>query len=172
MDNNEENLLKLPKFVYSKEQVQSLIKEITSIEDFLYKGRVRESGSKMSLPKTTSELDDFADANNRNVLQHNQRMELAGFLRKVSKDAPEVAILLESNNKQIVEGIAEWFRKNIHAQTLLRVNTNPRVGAGCMLRIKHKTYDFTLRNRLADISHTSSALATSNDTRLNRARQY
>lgn len=166
----DQNLLKLPPFVNSKEQVQDLIKEIMNIENFLYKGRVRESGSKMSLPKTTSELDAFAQANNRNVLQHAQRRELAEFLRNVYKNAPEIAVQFEHAEKQLVEGVVEWFRANIHAQTLVRVSQNPRVGAGCYLRIKHKTYDLTLRSRLAEINHSevtkSEPVPSSNRARL------
>lgn len=168
----DQDLLKLPPFIQSKDQVHELIKEVLMIEDFLYKGRVRESGSKMSLPKTTAELDSFAQANNRNVLQHAQRRELAEFLRNVYKNAPEVAVQFERPDKQLLEGVVEWFRNNIHAQTLIRSTYNPRVGVGCYLRIKHKTYDLTLKSRLAGLNHTSSVGVKEPAATSERARLY
>lgn len=143
--------LVLPAFVKTKEDVHNLIKEILSIEDFLYKAQVRESGSKMSLPKTTPKLDKFAEANGRNVLNHAHRLELAKFLRAVYKKAPVVSLYFTLvQNPAFVEGVVTWFRTQIHAQTLFHLSSHTKVGAGCIVRIRHKTYDFSLKKRFDD----------------------
>lgn len=140
--------LVLPSFIKTKEDIHEMIKEILNIEDFLYKAQVRESGSKMSLPKTTSELDKFAEANQRNILNHAHRMELAKFLRAVYKKSPVVSLYFTvGNDAQFIEGIVQWFRTQIHAQTLFHLSSHSKVGAGCIIRIKHKTYDFSLKKR-------------------------
>jgi hypothetical protein len=143
--------LTLPVFIKTKEDVHNLIKEILLIEDFLYKAQVRESGTKMMLPKTTPELDKFAEANRRNVLNHTQRMELAKFLRAVYKKSPVVSVYFTlGQNPAFVEGVVSWFRTQIHAQTLFHLSSHTKVGAGCIVRIKHKTYDFSLKKRFDD----------------------
>lgn len=141
----------LPEFVRTKEQVHELIKEILMIEDFLYKARVRQAGTKMTLPKTTPELDKFAEANKRNVLNHAHRLELAKFLRAVYKKAPVISLYFTlGENQKFMDGIVTWFRTQIHAQALFHLSSHTRVGAGCIVRIKHKTYDFSLKKRFDD----------------------
>jgi hypothetical protein len=141
-------LLVLPNFIHSKEQVHALVKEILLIQDFLNKSQVRTPGTKMSLPKTTADLDKFAEANKRNVLNHTQRNEMAHFLRSVYNLAPVVNVYFAiDENPKFVEGIISWFRSNVHAQTLFQTHAHAKVGPGCVLRLKHKTYDFTFRKR-------------------------
>lgn len=143
--------ISLPTFVRTKEQVHNLIKEILSIEDFLYKARVRQTGTKMSLPQTTAELDQFAEANQRNVLNHAHRLELAKFLRAVYKKAPVVSVYFAvGNDQQFINGVVQWFRTQIHAQTLFHLSPHTKLGAGCIVRIRHKTYDFSLKKRFDD----------------------
>jgi len=143
--------LVLPEFVRTKAQVHNLIKEILSIEDFLYKARVRETGSKMNLPKTTAELDKFAEANQRNVLNHVHRLELAKFLRAIYRKSPVISLYFSvGENEQFIDGVVKWFRTQIHAQTLFHLSSHTKVGAGCVVRIRHKTYDFSLKKRFDD----------------------
>lgn len=141
-------LLVLPSFIVSKSEVHRLLSELLQIEDFLYKAGNRQPGSKLSLPKTTDDLDKFAEANKRNVLNHGQRIEMARFLRAVYKYAPEIGVILPSgSNSKILDGITKWFRQNIHAQTLLVRSTQNRLSGGAIIRIKHKSYDFSLNNK-------------------------
>lgn len=142
-------LLVLPIFIRSKEQVQKLVTEILQIDDFLNKAQVRQAGSKMTLPHTTSVLDKFAEANQRNVLNHTQRMEMAKFLRDVYKFAPVVQLFVPiGDGSAMSEGVASWFRSTVHAQTLFKLTPYPQLsGGGAIVRIKHKTYDFSLRKQ-------------------------
>jgi len=144
----------LPLFVRTKEQVRDLIQEILGIEDFLYKAQVRQTGAKMSLPKTTPELDKLAEANKMNVLNHQQRMELAKFLRRIYKEAPIVSIYFSvSENTRFIDGIITWFRKEVSPIALVHLSSHSKVGAGCIIRVKHKTYDFSLKKRFDDNYH-------------------
>lgn len=154
-------LLVLPSFIQTREQVYALMSEILQIEDFLYKAQVRESGTKMSLPKTTPDLDKFASANKRNILNHNHRVELAKFLRGVYKLAPAVSVTVALDpHSSLIDGIIEWFRSHVHAQTLVQVNQQASVGPGCIVRIKHKTYDMSLKRSFDNATHVlSEALA-------------
>lgn len=143
--------LVLPSFIHSKEQVHSLVKEILRIQEFLNKSQVRTPGTKIDLPKTTADLDRFAEANKRNVLNHTQRMEMAQFLRKVYNLAPVINVYFAiDENPKFVEGIITWFRSNVHAQALFQTHAHAKVGPGCVVRLKHKTYDFTMRKRFTD----------------------
>ncbi len=168
-------LLVLPSFIQSRLQVHQTLSEILQIEKFLSEAQTREPGSKISLPKTTADLDKFAEANKRNVLNHSHRMELASFLRDVYKLAPVVGVMLQPHaDKSIGEGIVEWFRSNVHAQTLIQVSVQNKLYGGAVIRIKHKTYDASLASRFkkADTvlqgalnNHTSQPVATAERTK-------
>lgn len=141
-------LLVLPSFIQTKEQVHRTLSEILQIEDFLNKAQNREAGSKLSLPKTTADLDKFAEANKRNVLNHAHRMELAKFLRDVYKIAPVIGLVVPVRvDAKMTDSIVTWFRTNIHAQALVQTTVQNKLYGGAIVRIKHKTYDLSLASR-------------------------
>lgn len=141
----------LPAFVRTREQIHTLIKEILLIEDFLRKAQVRTPGSKMDLPKTTADLDRLADANKMNVLNHDQRRALAHYLRDVYRQAPQINIAFtQSESPRFVDGVIDWFRKEVNPTTLAYLTPHAKIGAGAVIRIKHKTYDFSFKKRFDD----------------------
>lgn len=143
-------LLVLPSFLATKGEVHKMLTELLQIEKFLDEAKMRQPGTKLSLPQTTADLDKFADANGRNVLNHDHRGEMARFLRAVYKYAPEIAVMVSPNaEKQLIDKIIEWFRQNVHAQTLISRSDQARLNGGAIIRIKHKSYDFSLNSRLA-----------------------
>lgn len=155
--------LVLPDFIYSKAQVHALVAEILRIEDFLRSTRTRQPGTKMSLPKTTTNLDRFAEANKRNVLNHSHRTELAQFLRTVYKHSPVLVMGVGIDyNSKFIEGIVNWFRLNVDEKILFQVRPQAKLGLGCIIRVRHKTYDFSLKKRFDDVDEVlRSALAGS-----------
>ena len=147
-DSNPPELLVLPSFIVSKGQVYQLLGEILQIEKFLSEVQNRAPGTKMTLPKTTVDLDKFAESNKRNVLHHGQRIQLARFLRQVYQHAPDIGVMMPGHvDKAILEGITLWFRSNVHAQALMTASINNRLYGGILLRIRHKTYNFSLEPR-------------------------
>lgn len=148
-------LLILPSFIQTKEQVHRTLSEILQIEDFLNKAQNREPGSKLSLPKTTADLDKFAEANKRNVLNHAHRMDLAKFLRDIYKLAPEVGLVVPVRaDAKMIDSIVGWFRSNIHAQMLVQTTVQNKLYGGAIVRIKHKTYDLSLASRFTKVDST------------------
>ncbi len=147
-DEQPPKLLVLPSFIQSRLQVHQTLSEILQIEKFLSEVQSRTTGTKLSLPKTTSDLDKFADANKRNVINHGHRIELAQFLREVYKRAPVVGVVMPVNTDiKIAESIVTWFRTNVHAQTLIQTSVQTRLFGGAVIRLKHKTYDASLANK-------------------------
>lgn len=141
-------LLVLPEFIQTKLQVLKMVSELLQVEEFLKEAKHRQPGAKLILPNTTALLDKFADANKRNVLNHNQRTEMAHFLREVYKRAPVISLVLPLRaDKAIVEAIIKWFRQNVHAQTLVQTSNHASIIGGTIVRIKHKTYDLSLAKK-------------------------
>ncbi len=141
----------LPVFVRTREEVKGLIQEILGIEDFLNKAKVRQAGMKMSLPRTTPLLDKVAEANKMNILNNQQRMELAHFLRDVYRQGPQCMVQLSmSENSKLADGVLDWFRKEVDPKTLMYLSSNAKLGGGCIVRIKHRSYDFSLKKRFDD----------------------
>lgn len=163
-------LLVLPSFIQTKEQVHQMLSEILQIEKFLNEAQNRTAGSKLSLPKTTADLDRFAEVNKRNVLHHGYRIELARFLKEVYKRAPVVSVFIPVGaDQKVSEAVVGWFRFNVHAQTLVQLSPQNKLYGGAIIRIKHKTYDASLASRFnkadgtlqeALNGHTSRPVAT------------
>lgn len=149
MSNQEQTkLLILPNFIKTKNQIVNALREILQIEEFFNNAQNRQPGTKISLPKTTGELDKFAEVNGRSILNHHHRLELAKFLRDIYKFAPVVSVVLPSySNKSVTDAIVEWFRSSVHAQTLFQLSSQSKLSGGAIIRIKHKTYDFSLNSR-------------------------
>lgn len=162
-DSHLPKLLILPSFIRTRFQVHQTLSEILQIEKFLSEAQNRSAGSKMALPKTTSDLDRFAEANKRNVINHGHRIELARFLREIYKRAPVVGVVLPKNiSDKIPESIVAWFRSNVHAQTLIQISTSVTLQGGAIIRIKHKTYDASLINRFNSFDETLKQALTFN----------
>lgn len=150
-ENSPPKLLTLPNYIKTRFQVHQTLSEILQIEKFLSEAQNRTPGAKMTLPKTTSELDRFAEANKRNVINHGHRIELARFLREVYKRAPVVGVVLPINaDDKLPEAVVAWFRSNVHAQTLIQTTALAQLQGGAIIRIKHKTYDASLLSRFAN----------------------
>lgn len=165
LDSEPPKRLVLPENIQSKQQVIKLISEILRIEEFLSRAKNRQAGTKLELPKTTSILDKFAEANQRNVLNHNQRTEMAHFLREVYKRAPEVSLVLQLGaDKAILNAIIKWFRENIHAQTLVKVSFLSSLAGGAIVRIKHRTYDLSLAKQFGNFQDILKAEFAENNS--------
>lgn len=142
----------LPTQVFGVVEVRRLSRELESLDEFMRQAAIREGGSKQaSLPKISRLLDAAASDNHLNLLQREDREQLAEGLKTTLADAPVVHLSFASDpSAAFLEKIVTWLRGNIHPLVLVRLGLQPSIAAGCVLRTANKSFDFSLRHRFAD----------------------
>ncbi len=141
----------LPIGVVTRGDVRRLVQEATAIDDFLRQAAIRQSGSSLTLPKSSQLLKDFLDINKLNMLQTADRQRVASKLEKVYASAPLLHMSFATDPSPLfLSKLMTWLRQQIHPDVLLQIGLQPSLGAGCVLRTTNKYFDFSLRQRFAD----------------------
>lgn len=129
--------------------IMRLLREINSIDDFFVAAEARTPSGSIQPPRITRLLNDVALTNKYNLLQKNDRKELANQLSELKKSAPVIHISFAAEpSPKALEQVLRWLRENIHPLILLRVGLQPTIAAGCVLRTANKVFDMSLREHL------------------------
>lgn len=143
--------LKLPVLVFGVAEVRRLRRELEALDDFMRQGKVREPGKQPDLPKLSRLLDSLAGENKINLLQESDRRRLGMLLDNLEKTAPVMHISFASDpSSAFVAKLVAWLRANIHPLVLLKVGLQPSIAAGCVVRTTNKSFDLSLRQKLAE----------------------
>ncbi len=142
----------LPKQVFGVIEVRRLSRELEAVDEYLHQASLREGGSKQgNLPKVSRLLDATASENHLNLLQSDDRKQLAEALSKTLEQAPVVHMSFASDpSAAFLEKVVGWLRENIHPLVLIRLGLQPSIAAGCVLRTANRSFDFSLRHRFTE----------------------
>lgn len=139
----------LPLQIIGQVEVGRLLRELDALETFLTQSEVREPGSKMTLPRTSKNLESLAEEKELNLLRSDDRKAMKDFLQDVHLHAPVVHMSFVADpSVAFLQKIAAWFRKEIHPNVLIKVGLQPSIAAGCTVRTTNKYFDFSLRRNL------------------------
>jgi F0F1-type ATP synthase delta subunit len=158
--------LELPTVIFGPVEINRLLRELETLEDFLRQSNIREPGKQPALPKTSRTLEAIAGNNNLNLLTANDLKKLQQFLVSVKAKAPVIHMSLAADPSAVFTAkIVAWLRTNVHPYALLQLGLQPTLAAGCILRTPNKTFDFSLRNQfLAQRSLLLSAIDAKTST--------
>ena len=141
----------LPSSVLTPSDVHNLRRQLDDMSEFMRQAEIRKAGSALQLPRISHNLNELAKDNNLNLLHAEDRKVLLTFLDELKASAPVVHISFSSDpSGDLLEKIADWFRRNIHPQTLIQVGLQPSIAAGCVIRTQNKIFDFTLRKHFLE----------------------
>jgi len=141
----------LPTLVVSPADVIDLRRELGGLDEFMRQAALRRSGQALALPKVGHLLGELATVNNLNLLKQTDRKDLIQFLSDLKGSAPVVHMSFAADpSSAFMSKIINWFRNNVHPQVLVQIGLQPSIGAGCMLRTRNKSFDFSLRKRFLD----------------------
>lgn len=139
--------LKLPLSVISRAEVNQMLRELNSLDDFFIGAGARkghEAGTPP--PRITRVLNQLVRDNRVNLMEEKQRKELQAQLKEVLEKAPNLHISFAAEpSPAALEKVLMWLRQNIHPQVLLQVGLQPSIAAGCMLRTPNKLFDMSMR---------------------------
>lgn len=134
----------LPTLVVGPADVNRLLLEMESLDDFLRQAEFRKSKD-VKLPRTSRTLDSLAELNDADLLQANDRLHLVAFLESLQQHAPVVHISFAAEpSAAFTVKIVEWMRANISAFVLVQIGLQPSIAAGCIVRTTNKVFDLSL----------------------------
>jgi hypothetical protein len=144
--------LRLPVQVVGLADVARLLREIDDLEDFVHQAELRQAGHASAQPPRASRLlGEFAEANQLNLLQAQDRVATAEFLKDLKLSAPTIHISFASDPSAVFIGkLVTWLRANLHPQLLLQIGLEPTIAAGCIVRTPNHLFDFSLRRRFEE----------------------
>jgi len=136
----------LPSFITGTLDVSSLIHELDKLEENFLQLKLRQSGSEVSMPKSSTMLNKTAEIYNLNLLHEADRKNLANYLRLTKDKAPIIHISFNADpTSEFLDKLILWLRSEIHPNLLVTVGLQPTIGAGCIVRTLNRYFDFSLR---------------------------
>ncbi|MBI2285238.1 hypothetical protein HYU82_00215 [Candidatus Saccharibacteria bacterium] len=141
--------LNLATTVVSQTDINRLLRELGTLDDFFLSAAARTAGTPVKPPRITFMLEQVARDNKFNLLEGPGRNELRTRLQAVLKSAPVLHISFAAEpSPRITDAILGWLRSNIHPYALLVVGLQPTIAAGCVLRTGNQIFDMSLRTHL------------------------
>ena len=143
--------IELPTIVFGPVEINRLLRELESLDDFIQQAGIRDPGKQPAMPKTSRTLDAVANNNAMNLLLPNDRKKLKQFLESVKAKAPVIHMSFAADpSATFTAKIVAWLRTNVHPYALLQLGLQPTIAAGCIMRTPNRTFDFSLRNRFSE----------------------
>jgi F0F1-type ATP synthase delta subunit len=144
-----DNNLRLPTNVVGQTDINRLLRELSSLDDFLLSAAARTAGTSVIPPRITYMLEQVARDNKYNLLEPANRDGLKTQLQAVLKTAPVLHISFATEpSPRVTDAILGWLRANIHSQSLVVIGLQPNIAAGCVLRSGNQIFDMSLRTHL------------------------
>lgn len=141
----------VPASITTMHDIGKLQRELVALQQYFASAAKRSSGSPMTLPATTSQLENIARQNDCNLLHEADREKLEKVLATIRQYARPVDISFAGiPSSMFLQKIVTWFRTNIDKDIVLNVGHDPSIAAGCVVRTAHKTYDLSLGHKLLD----------------------
>lgn len=139
----------LPIEIVSDSDLNRLVRELKSLNDYFLNATARKGGTVIQPPRVTRMLNSIANELQYNLLEESKRQKLIDELKTIGTNAPLMHISFATEpSPKALERILVWLRSNIHPYTLLQVGLRPTIAAGCVLRTPNKVFDMSLRSYL------------------------
>lgn len=143
--------LKLPERMTGSVDLSRTIRELKAIDDWLNQAALRGSGQAVTMPKTSTTLEEVASLNGVSLLDNKHRTQLITVLDSFAIHAPRIHMSFAAEpSGQFTRKMAVWMRANINPVILLEIGLQPTLAAGCTVRTTNKLFDMSLRHRFTD----------------------
>lgn len=141
-----ENGLQIPPILIGRPDLMRLRRELESLQDYLHQAALRHAEpDQLKLPKTSRLLDEFAKANNINLLHRPDHDAAMTAINALIERAPSLHISFSAEpSSAFLAKLVTWLRANIDPLVLVSVGLQPGIGAGCIVRSPNKQFDLSL----------------------------
>jgi F0F1-type ATP synthase delta subunit len=149
----EKNFSFLEERIFEKEDLISILKEISQLEQLVFKSQAPLS-KKSEKTKERILHQFFLKLEERGEIGLDQK-EQFDFLEELKKWLKELPILkLEiafSPSKKLIERISQWLKKEVGKKVILDVYINPKIVGGAILEYGGKFANFSLAKEIEKI---------------------
>ena len=96
------------------------------------------------------EAQALVDANKKSW-QESELDDFKNLVESFVKQAPVFDVILPTYpHDSFLKEVVSWFRREIHANSLLDVSVRRSIGGGLVLRSKNRLFDMSLRPKILD----------------------
>lgn len=143
--------IKLPERLVSSVDLSRTIRELKAVDDWLNQAALRGSGQAVSMPKTSTTLEELATLNGVSLLDKAHREQLLAVLHAFSEHAPRIHMSFAVEpSAPFTRRMITWMRSSVNPVILLEIGLQPTLAAGCTIRTTNKLFDLSLRHRFTD----------------------
>lgn len=143
--------IKLPERLVSSVDLSRTIRELKAVDDWLNQAALRGSGQAISMPKTSTTLEEVATLNGVSLLDKAHREQLLTVLHAFSDHAPRIHMSFAVEpSAPFTRRMISWMRTSVNPVILLEIGLQPTLAAGCTIRTTNKLFDLSLRHRFTD----------------------
>lgn len=145
--------LALPPLVVSPGDINRLLRELESLEDYMHQAALRHPDGKTppQPPRVSRMLEELISLNRIDLNLPAQRQLAVRQLQYLQRHAPALHISFASDpSAAFVSRLTNWMRSNIHPHILLNVGLQPAIVAGCVLRTANRQFDMSLRRHFSE----------------------
>lgn len=141
----------LPESVIGPAHIMRLIREVESLEESITQLKlVKNAATATDLPHVSKMLGAVAESKGLSLKKYADRQALTGFLHKLQQ-SPTVNITFATQpTEQTLRSLTQWFRTHGDSHTLLAVNLQPSLLAGCLVRTQNKLFDFSAQQKIVE----------------------
>jgi len=138
--------LQLPSQIITPGDLNRLIREVESIDDFLDQSAIRNAQETPRLPAVSKVLEEIASGNSLQLLKPEDRKTFKELLNNLKAVAPTIHLSFAAiPSPAFLNKLVTWFRTNIHPNVLLRIGLEPSIAGGCIIRTTNKQFDLSFR---------------------------
>ena len=140
----------LPSSVSSPEDLLAVAKELKQLSSAISKrSRFKDNASKTPYDRLSGMAIDVVKEQKRNLTSDIMLGAFAQELLGVIKTAPQIVVVLAAPvTPDLRDTLTEWFRKNLSPTVLIRIQFNPSLLGGIIVRYKSHIYDWSFRSSI------------------------
>lgn len=143
--------IKLPERLVSSVDLSRTMRELKAVDDWLNQAALRGSGQAVTIPKTSTTLEELATLNGISLLDKAHREQLLAVLSAFSEHAPRIHMSFAVEpSAPFTRRMITWMRTSVNPVILLEIGLQPTLAAGCTVRTTNKLFDLSLRHRFTD----------------------
>lgn len=143
----------LPQALIGHSDLVRLLRELEQVDNNLESQKAKKTATSGNyrLPPMSQALTDFLELNKIDIKSDHVRMDLKAQLRKVKDHAPVMHMTFATEaDRESIEYLTAWIRKELHPQTLISVGLQPSLIAGVYIRTPNHVHDFSVRAHMKD----------------------
>lgn len=141
----------LPSSIVTRVDFSRILRELEKVDNDLAAERIRaKDGGQIHAPTLSGPLEDFLVQNRIQLSTSQQFADLIKQMRLIKDKAPVIHLTFAvTADRESLQWLAEWLRREIHPQALVSVGLQPALVAGVYIRTPNHVHDLSLRAALA-----------------------